>query len=70
MGTHLKFNTTCHPQTDGQTEVTNRTFGTLLRALVKKNIQQWDELLSHAEFAFNRAPSKATGLSPFHVVYG
>jgi len=44
--------------------------GTLLRALVKKNIKEWDELLSHAEFAFNRPPSKATGLSPFQVVYG
>jgi len=44
--------------------------GTLLRALVKKNIKEWDELLSHAEFAFNCALSKATGLSPFQVVYG
>jgi len=44
--------------------------GTLLRALVKKNIKEWDELLSHAEFAFNRVPSKSTGLSPFQVVYG
>ena len=70
MGTHLKFSTTCHPQTDGQTEVTNRTLGTLLRVLVKKSIKAWDELLPHAEFAFNRAPSKATGLSPFQVVYG
>ena len=70
MGTHLKFSTTCHPQTDGQTEVTNRTLGTLLRVLVKKNIKAWDELLAHAEFAFNRAPSKATGLSPFQIVYG
>ena len=70
MGTHLKFSTTCHPQTDGQTEVTNRTLGTLLRVLVKKNIKAWDELLPHAEFAFNRAPSKATHLSPFQVVYG
>ena len=70
MGTHLKFSTTCHPQTDGQTEVTNRTLGTLLRVLVKKNIKAWDDLLPHAEFAFNRAPSKATGLSPFQVVYG
>jgi len=43
---------------------------TLLRALVKKNIKEWDELLSHAEFAFNKAPSKATGLSPFQIVYG
>jgi len=70
MGTHLKFSTTCHPQTDGQTNVTNRTLGTLLRVLVKKNIKAWDELLPHAEFAFNRAPSKATHLSPSQVVYG
>ena len=70
MGTHLKFSTSCHPQTDGQTEVTNRTLGTLLRVLAKKSTKGWDELLSHAEFAYNRAPSKATGLSPFQVVYG
>ena len=68
--THLKFSTSCHPQTDGQTEVTNRTLGTLLRVLAKKSTKGWDELLSHAEFAYNRAPSKATGLSPFQVVYG
>ena len=68
--THLKFSTTCHPQTDGQTEVTNRTLGTLLRVLVKKNMNEWDELLPHAEFTFNRALSKATHLSPFQVVYG
>ena len=70
LGTHLKFSTTCHPQTDGQTEVTNRTLGTLLRVLVKNNIKAWDELLCHAEFAFNRTPSKTTSLSPFQVVYG
>jgi len=69
MGTHLKFSTTCHPQTDGQTEVTNRILGTLIRALIKKNIKAWDELLPHAEFAFNWAPGKATGLSPFQIVY-
>ena len=27
-------------------------------------------LLLHAEFAHNKAPSKATNLSPFKVVYG
>ena len=48
MGTQLKFSTTCHPQTDGQTEVTNRILGTLLRVLVMKSIKGWDELLAHA----------------------
>ena len=70
LGTKLKFSTTCHPQTDGQTEVVNRTLGTLLRVLVKKNLKAWDLLLAHAEFAYNRAPSRTTNESPFKVVYG
>jgi len=41
-----------------------------LRALVKPNAKAWDLLLPHAEFAYNRAPSKATRISPFKVVYG
>jgi len=30
LGTYVKFGTSCHPQTDGQIEVTNHTLGTLL----------------------------------------
>jgi len=50
--------------------VTNRALGTLLRVLVKNNVKGWDELLPHAEFAFNQSSSKTTRLSPFQVVYG
>ena len=57
-------------QTDGQTEVTNRTLGTLLRALINLQSTAWDLLLPHAEFAFNKAPNRTTGVSPFKIVYG
>jgi len=70
VGTKLSYSTTCHPQTDGQTEVTNQTLGTLLRALISLRSTAWDLLSPHAEFAFNKAPNRTTGISPFKIVYG
>jgi hypothetical protein len=70
LGTKLLFSTTCHPQTDGQTEVVNRTLSTLLRTMIKKNLKEWEECLPHVEFAYNRAVHSTTQLCPFEVVYG
>ncbi|WVZ80454.1 hypothetical protein U9M48_027927 [Paspalum notatum var. saurae] len=70
LGTKLLFSTTCHPQTDGQTEVVNQTLSTMLRAILKKNLKMWEECLSHVEFAYNRAVHSTTKVSPFQVVYG
>ena len=66
----LLFSTAYHPQTDGQTEVTNRTLSTLLRVLIKKNIKEWEECLPIAEYSYNRAIHPTIGKSPFEVVYG
>ena len=53
-----------------QTEVTNKTLGSILRTLVGKNLRDWDLKLCQAELAYNRSPSYATKHSPFECVYG
>jgi hypothetical protein len=55
LGIKLLFSSSSHPQTDGQTEVVNRSLGNLLRVLIKKNPKSWEECIPHAEFAYNRA---------------
>ena len=51
-------------------EVTNKTLGSILRALVSKHLRDWDLKLCQAEFAYNRSRSYATKHSPFQCVYG
>ena len=70
LGTKLLFSTTCHPQTDGQMEVVNRTLSMLLRTMIKKNLKEWEDCLPHVEFAYNRAVHSTTQMCPFEVVYG
>src|SRR4051812_32513911 len=55
LGVKLKFSSSSHPQTDGQTEVVNRSLSTLLRLLIKKNLKNWEGCITHAEFAYNHA---------------
>jgi hypothetical protein len=68
LGTKLLFSTTCHPQTDGQTEVVNRTLSTMLQAILKSNLKLWEKCLPHIEFSYNRSVHSTMKVSPFHVV--
>ena len=70
LGTKLHMSTSFHPQTDGQTERTNRTLEEGLRAFVSINHDDWDEFLPLLEFAVNNAKSTSSGHSPFYLNYG
>ena len=55
IGTKHVMSSSFHPQTDGQTERVNQTLETYLRHFVSAQLNDWDTLLSRAEFAHNAA---------------
>jgi len=63
LGTKLLYYTTCHPQTDSQTKVVNRTLTQLLRAIIQNNLKKWEDCLSFIEFAYNRSVHSTTNYS-------
>jgi hypothetical protein len=70
LGTQLNISTAFHPQTDGQTERTNRQLEQVLRHYVNAQHDNWDELLAVAEFTINNHVSATTGYSPFFLDTG
>ncbi|XP_041810033.1 uncharacterized protein lrfn4b [Chelmon rostratus] len=70
IGATASLSSGFHPQSNGQTERYNQELETALRCLVSHNPSLWSEQLVWIEYAHNALPVSATGLSPFHCVYG
>jgi transposase InsO family protein len=68
--TRLAMSTARHPQTDGQTEVTNQTLETMLRAYVANDRHAWSSWLDVLEQSYNAAKHSSTGLSPAKALMG
>ena len=66
--THMS--TAYHPQSDGQTEVTNRSLEGYLRCMVGETPKEWAMWLPLAEWRYNSNWHSAIGLTPYEVVYG
>ena len=56
-----------HPQSDGQTERMNRVLEDMLWHYVNPRQNNWNELLSCAEFAENNAYQASTRDTPFYL---
>ncbi|KAJ4957381.1 hypothetical protein NE237_024492 [Protea cynaroides] len=70
MGTTLRFSTTFHPQTDGQSERTIQILEDMLRACVIDFKGSWDEKLPLIEFAYNNSYQATIQMSPYEALYG
>jgi hypothetical protein len=69
-GVKLQFTSTFHPQSDGQSEATNKIILMYLRCLTRDRPQNWLEWLPWAEFYYNSSYQQSLKTSPFEVVYG
>jgi hypothetical protein len=65
LGTHLKFSSAYHPQTDGQTERTNQILEDMLQDKIG-----WDKRLPYAELSYNNSYQASLKMSPFEALYG
>ena len=70
QGTDLAMSTAYHPQSNGQTEVVNKSLEQYLRAFTCDRPHQWAEWLPLAEFWFNTNFHTSLKLTPFEALYG
>ena len=59
-----------HPMGDGQVERMNRTIINMLKTLNDNQKSNWKKHVSKMSFAYNSTVNKATGFSPFYLMFG
>ncbi|XP_052624784.1 uncharacterized protein LOC128132304 [Lactuca sativa] len=69
-GVHHRFSTPYHPQTNGQTEITNRALKRILERSVGSNRKDWTDKLDDALWVFRIAFKAPIGTTTYRLVYG
>ena len=70
QGVSLAMSSVYHPQSDGQTEVVNKSLEHYLRAFAADRPRTWVEWLPLAEFWFNTNFHTSIKMTHFEVLYG
>ena len=69
-GVTHRVSTPYHPQTNGQTEISNREIKRILEKIVQPNRKDWSQRLEDALWAHRTAYKAPIGMSPYRVVFG
>jgi hypothetical protein len=69
LDTQLRFSSTYHPQTDGQTERVNQILEDMLRACALQYGRSWDKSLLYAEFSYNNSYQENLKMALFEMLY-
>jgi hypothetical protein len=70
LGVKLKFSSTYHPQTDGQSERVNQCVENYLRCMVFQSPKKWNSFLSTTEWWYNTSFHTSLKITPFQALYG
>jgi hypothetical protein len=66
----LRFSSTYHHQTDGQTKRVNQILEDMLRACALQYGRSWDQSLLYAKFSYNNSYQESVKMAPFEMLYG
>ena len=66
----LRMSTAYHPETDGASERSNKTFIEALRLYVNVRQSDWAKHLMHVEIVMNNSVNATTGKAPNELLYG
>ena len=69
-GVQLCMSTAFHPQTDGQSEIVNKTIAMYLCCITGDRPRKWLDCLPWAEYCYNTSYHSSLQTTPFEVVYG
>jgi transposase InsO family protein len=64
------FTTAWRPQANGACERMNRAIIELLKAVLEKNLDRWDEFLPFVVNQYNSTVHSSTGFSPYQLMFG
>jgi hypothetical protein len=69
-GVKVKMSSAFHPETDGSSERTNKTFNQCVRYYVERNQRGWVRAIPHICFNIMNSINASTGLSMFNIKMG